>query len=485
MTPETEDRIAGSIVFGWLALWAWTVTAVPLELEHIKDELGHVEQVIRLLNGTAELSTADLGYPPLWRALAAVSGSLFGVSRAALALPGLICCLATVALAASAVPRRSRGRLIGFLAPALIPFSFRVTTEPVVVLAVAAAAAALVWAARAPSPIRIAWVGAAVAAALLAKQTTPLFLLVPLAWSLRTLARERGGSAILPVLGALGVAAALAWFGFYRHVGLAETVADALARATSGPTSAGSGLGRVIFYPGWLAVLLGGPLLLAAVRARRGDGDLGWLAASLGVPLAGLMAFPVQEPEYLIPVVPLAAVAIARTLDGATLRGAAASALIVLWAVGVSVSVVGDRALVAVYADAQTRSLDGLVEAWRGECPDGCTACVLTARRRGHAEALVRVGLRSRDADGLAVTGRCDRAPAGLALVFHGYDQPSRPDRCVVPEERDWYVGSFGGEPAWSLNADAFDAIAARGGPVVQLPQGPEGPPRITLCRLR
>jgi len=485
MRPATEQRVAAGVILAWLALWAWTVLVLPLESEHIKDEIGHVEQVLRVLAGTASLGTVDLGYPPAWRAWASASGALFGPSRAALALPSLLACFAVLGLAAAVVPLTSRARVVVLLSPALIPFSFRVTTEWVVVLAVTLAAAALVVAGRRPGLLRWTLVGVAVAGALLAKQTSVLFLLVPTAWCFRTLARRPDRGVALGSLAlALAGAGLLAWLGFYRHVGLADTVGGVLSRATTGPTSAEGGLARLLGYPAWLTLLVGAPALLAALVGRR-DGESGWLLAAAAVPLALLMGFPVQEPEYLLPAVPLIAVAVVRDLHGATSshRGVA-TALIALWALGAGAFVAHDRWLVGVTGEGLADSLDGLVEAWRAECPDGCSACVLTAQRRGHAEALVRVGLRGRSGDGLDVTGRCSAAPEGVALVFHDWDRAPMTVACLNTDEREWYVGSFGGEEAWPGNAAAFDAIAARGRPLADLPQGPEGPAPITVCRV-
>ncbi|MCP4872126.1 MAG: hypothetical protein GY898_25755 [Proteobacteria bacterium] len=482
MTALRERRAATAVLAAWFLLWVWTVVSLQLEHEHIKDELGHIDQVLRMLAGTATFADADLAYPPLWRTIASGSSGLFGVSRWALALPGLLACLATLGATALLVPERSRWRVVLLLAPALIPFSYRVTTESLVTLTVAGTATALAYAARRPNGQTFAFVAVGLTAALLAKQTTPLFLLIPVLWCGWSFGASRDARGLFGLLGALVLAGAGAWFGFYRHVGVLETVADAFARGTTGPTSAADVGVRLLLYPGLLALFLGIPAVLAAARRPVGMQAV-WWSLAVAVPLVGLMVFPVQEKEYLLPVVPLAVAGIVSLLDGVDVTGRAVPLLLVVWVLGVTGAVGQDRVFLAVYADGQSESLDGLTEAWRAECPEGCSACVLTARRRGHAASLVQVGLRSRDGEGLSVSGRCDARSRGIALVFHGWDAPDE-GGCVSARERAWYVEGFEGEPSWSGNGAAFDRIVGAGVPLAKLPPGPEGPPAITVCRL-
>ncbi len=502
----------------WLGLALGLATSLPLALEHVKDEAGHLWNL------------GSSTYPPLWDALtAAVVDAVPGWRDAASRLPYVVVSIAAIGLlvttmATLAGPCRPAAIAALLTLLTLAPWGWRATTEAVVVAAVAAAAGALVVYARRPSVPAALVATATTAAALLAKETTPLFLLVPTAWCAHRLVSgtetyllARSGTLdaapadpvsgtehypstpsrrrrVAALLGLAAVLAAAAWIAWQLHYGAAADRGEGLAarildRATTGPSAVGSLLGRLVFYPAWLAVPFAVPALVLA-RAGGVDRTTRWLLAAGLVPVAALMPFPVQEPEYVLPAVPFLALAAGRIADRAWPTSpdrrrvlAAALAAGLLLPAG---RVAHDVWLLTTYATDQEAAFDELIAGWESACADdrGCVADVLTARRRGHGVALLNLALWER---GVIDRLRIDAPLAGeFVVVLHGYEFPDvPPGACVVPEERTWFAGDFAGEPPDPRNAALFDRVAAQGTPLVQTRPGREGPPRATLCLLR
>lgn len=499
------------LAVAWLVAWGLVVTGVPGPLESIKDEAIHWFNVARagaLGLPLGELLVIDPAYPPAWYLLARLGplavlrGESPLPSRLLLTVPNAaLVGLLMVTLASVQGVSRHRSALTALgLGVALFSWSIAATPEVVVVAATVAFAGAAVRYAHRPSDAGVMLLALATAAALLAKQTTPVFCLVPLAYVVAQRREPRWllGAALAVVLGALG-----AWLLFYGRLHH-DPLRDVLVRATTGestlhPESAG---GR-LFYLGSLARFAGPAVLVplfarGALRAGRATPPLAqerWLLAAVVVPVVLLSLFPVKQDSYLLPVVPPLILWCCLPLDRLQRapRGVATGLLVFAFCGSALFGALPDSLQMARQApveDALFRGAAlGLVEA----CP-GCQTPVLT-NHRGLASRLLHLRLIE---DGAHFTGEpVAVAPTGVrppsrigADAFAVVLRSAGADLsvCLSSQELERWQSRPDLGPPPSVHEEAV-AQAALGGAVVaswgaELTPGWRVPLPVTLCRL-
>lgn len=260
--------------------------------------------------------------PPLVYWLSAASAKLLGVSAWALRLPSVLASALTVGIVfvwvcSAAGWLRALAAVVLVGASALfVDLSRRNMTDAVVTLTIVAAA----WMLARGGP---SWVLAiCVAAGVLSKSIAGLIpLLIASVWWLAAPVRPR--LARLAVAAGLGLLAAAPWFVYqfvvHRQWFLGEFLGvELLAYGASRPPQPGSG-GALGFYLPRLAidspvlVLLVGFSLGAIVKALRTERTprLTALLSALAVMMAALLAYQYHNVTYLMPLIPLLAIAAA------------------------------------------------------------------------------------------------------------------------------------------------------------------------------
>ncbi|NLH49605.1 MAG: hypothetical protein GX444_13540 [Myxococcales bacterium] len=299
------------LVATFLVPWLAFVLRFPADSVIFKDEPWHANILLRLLHqpktGLADIIFANPDYPPLYYLLAFAAAKGTGDDgRLGLALPNLLCFLALLAMAFHLTLQRlpaGRAWLAGFLV-GLTTFywSFSITTE--MTLAVTVGLFLYLLLRRDQSPWTPVWLGLAGGLALLAKQTTPLYLAgAVLFYSWEKWRPSLGLARAATRLAVVGlVAAAVAGAVFYHRGDVFLVLGPRIARGSLYHTIDKGAVARLLFYPRYAAPQLGFLVLaLLGWRRKRPDAAAGALLVTVLLATVALSLYSSKFPEYIMP----------------------------------------------------------------------------------------------------------------------------------------------------------------------------------------
>lgn len=320
--------ICAVLIAGWLAV----VWLMPEAIEPIKDEEGHARTVMHAINQNLDIrdtARSNPDYPPAFYLLSATFGKiLHGTSRAVLSLPNLLLallvCFLIWRMSVWLYEGQNAWLPVLFTATFLFVFSCRMVMEMTVVGSVVLFVFACVFLVRKDSISGYVLLALATAFAALSKQTTPFFMAVPFCWLAWKKARSPRPFLFFVKLG-LSLAAGLlvAYYLFYSWNTLDWWLANLLRRSghTGGlEVGAGHGLIHLFYYPIVLGAFLLVPISIffasVVFRKKKAGPETWWLLATVGFPMVAFTFFSNKFYEFILPVIPLLALAVLGPLGG-------------------------------------------------------------------------------------------------------------------------------------------------------------------------